>query len=52
MTLTTGDSLLVEMPALGPDTQQSRMTLNEGMREQILRVAQGKGRALRRERGE
>jgi transcriptional regulator with GAF, ATPase, and Fis domain len=47
MILTTGDSLLVEMPALGLGSQRSRMTLNEGMREQILRVLQDTGWRIR-----
>jgi transcriptional regulator with GAF, ATPase, and Fis domain len=47
MILTTGDSLLVEMPILGPGSPLSRMTLNEGMREQILRVLQDTGWRIR-----
>ena len=47
MILTTGDSLLVEMPTLGLGSQLSRMTLNEGMREQILRVLQDTGWRIR-----
>lgn len=47
MILTTGDSLLVEMPTLGLGSQRSRMTLNEGMREQILRVLQDTGWRIR-----
>ncbi len=40
MILTTGDSLAVEIPALDTGSQLLRMTLQEGMREQILRVLQ------------
>ena len=47
MILTTGDSLLVEIPTLGPGSRRSRMTLNEGMREQILRVLQDTGWRIR-----
>ncbi|MGO9110072.1 MAG: sigma 54-interacting transcriptional regulator [Thermoguttaceae bacterium] len=47
MILTTGDSLLVEMPGLSLGSQRSRMTLNEGMREQILRVLQDTGWRIR-----
>jgi PAS domain S-box-containing protein len=47
MILTSSDSLHVEMPALGPDSRQSRMTLDEGMREQILRVLQNTGWRIR-----
>jgi formate hydrogenlyase transcriptional activator len=47
MILTTGDSLLVETPILGPGSRQSRLTLNEGMREQILRVLQDTGGRIR-----
>jgi formate hydrogenlyase transcriptional activator len=47
MILSTGDSLLVEMPILGPGSRQSRLTLNEGMREQILRVLQDTGWRIR-----
>ena len=47
MILTTGDSLLVEMPLLGPGSLRTRMTLSEGMREQILRVLQDTGWRIR-----
>ena len=47
MILTTGDSLLVEIPTLGAGSRQSRLTLNEGMREQILRVLQDTGGRIR-----
>jgi transcriptional regulator with GAF, ATPase, and Fis domain len=47
MILTAGDSLLVEMPALGPGGRRPSMTLNEGMREQILRVLQETGWRIR-----
>ena len=47
MILTTGDSLLVEMPVLGSGSVRTRMTLNEGMREQILRVLQDTGWRIR-----
>jgi formate hydrogenlyase transcriptional activator len=40
MILTTGESLLVEMPRLDPATAQPRITLSESMKEQILRVLQ------------
>jgi transcriptional regulator with GAF, ATPase, and Fis domain len=45
--LTTGDSLLVEMPSLRAGSGQSRLTLNEGMREHILRVLQDTGWRIR-----
>ncbi len=47
MILTTGDSLLVELPVFGAGSQRSRMTLNEGMREQILRVLHDTGWRIR-----
>jgi len=47
MILTTGDSLLVEIPALGLGGGRPLMTLNEGMREQILRVLQDTGWRVR-----
>ena len=47
MILTQGDSLLVEIPTLGLGNGQSRMSLNEGMREQILRVLQDTGWRIR-----
>ncbi len=47
MILATGDSLLVEIPSLAPESRPSRMTLNEGMREQILRVLQDTGWRIR-----
>ena len=47
MILTTGDSLVVETPSLCPGSQRTRMTLNEGMREQILRVLQDTGWRIR-----
>ena len=47
MILTTGDSLRVEMPVLGSGSVRTRMTLNEGMREQILRVLQDTGWRIR-----
>ena len=47
MILTTGDSLLVEMPILGAGSLRARMTLNEGMREQILHVLQDTGWRIR-----
>ena len=47
MILTTGDSLLVELPTLGPKSPQSRMTLDEGTREQILHALQGTGWRIR-----
>ncbi len=47
MILTTGDSLLVELPVFGAGSQRSRTTLNEGMREQILRVLQDTGWRIR-----
>ena len=47
MILTTGDFLLVEPPSLGSGNRQPRMTLNEGMREQILRVLQETGWRIR-----
>ena len=47
MILATGDSLLVEMPSLAPVSPPSRMTLSEGMREQILRVLQDTGWRIR-----
>ena len=40
MILTTGESLLVEIPRLDPATAQPRIMLSEGMKEQILRVLQ------------
>ena len=47
MILTTGDSLRVEMPVLDSGSVRTRMTLNEGMREQILRVLQDTGWRIR-----
>jgi formate hydrogenlyase transcriptional activator len=47
MILSTGDSLLVEMPTFGPGSRRSPMTLNEGMREQILRVLLDTGWRIR-----
>jgi len=47
MILTTSDSLLVEPPSLGSGSRQPRMTLNEGMRDQILRVLQETGWRIR-----
>jgi len=47
MILSTGDSLLVEMPTLAPGGRRSPMTLIEGMREQILRVLQDTGWRIR-----
>ena len=47
MILTMGDSLTVEIPALGSGSQLSRITLQEGMREQILRVLQDTGWRVR-----
>ncbi len=47
MILSTGDSLLVEIPTLGPGSRWPQMTLNEGMREQILRVLQDTGWRIR-----
>ncbi len=47
MILATGDALLIEVPALGPGSPQSRMTLKEGMREQILRVLEQTGWRIR-----
>ena len=47
MILTTGDSLLVETPVLGRGSGRSYATLNEGMREQILRVLQDTGWRIR-----
>jgi formate hydrogenlyase transcriptional activator len=40
MILTSGESLLVEIPRLDPATAQPRITLSDGMKEQILRVLQ------------
>ena len=45
--LTAGESLLVEIPALGPGSLRSHTTLNEGMKEQILRVLQDTGWRIR-----
>jgi formate hydrogenlyase transcriptional activator len=47
MILTTGASLLVEMPTFGSGNPQSRLTLNEAMREQILRVLHDTGWRIR-----
>lgn len=47
MILATGDCLLVEMPILGAGRLRARMTLNEGMREQILHVLQDTGWRIR-----
>ena len=47
MILTTDDSLRVEMPVLDSGSVRTRMTLNEGMREQILRVLQDTGWRIR-----
>ncbi len=47
MILATGESLVVEIPTLGPAVPPSRMTLSEGMREQILRVLQETGWRIR-----
>ena len=47
MILTTGDSLAVEMPALDTGSPLSRMTLQEGMRAQIVRVLQDTGWRVR-----
>ncbi len=47
MILATDDALLVEVPALDPDGRLSRMTLKEGMREQILRVLEQTGWRIR-----
>lgn len=47
MILTKGDSLLVEMPGLGTNSRPSPMTLNEGTREQILKVLQDTGWRIR-----
>jgi transcriptional regulator with GAF, ATPase, and Fis domain len=47
MILTAGDSLMVELPTLGPGSQRSRMTLNEGMRDQILSVLHETGWRIR-----
>jgi transcriptional regulator with GAF, ATPase, and Fis domain len=45
--LTAGESLLVEIPALGPGSLRSHATLNEGMKEQIFRVLQDTGWRIR-----
>ena len=47
MILTAGDSLMVEIPTLDPGSREPRLTLNEGMREQILRVLQDTGGRIR-----
>lgn len=47
MILATDDSLLVEIPALDSGSSRSRMTLSEGMKEQILRVLQDTGWRIR-----
>jgi formate hydrogenlyase transcriptional activator len=47
MILTTGNSLIVEPPTVSPGSRQGRMTLNEGMREQILQVLQETGWRIR-----
>ncbi len=47
MILATGDSLAVEMPVLVAGGLRPRMTLDEGMREQILRVLKDTGWRVR-----
>lgn len=47
MILTAGDALLIEVPTHHPDSRLSRMTLNEGMREHILRVLEQTGWRIR-----
>lgn len=47
MILTTGDSLLVEVPTRARESSQPHMTLSEGTREQILRVLQDTGWRIR-----
>ncbi len=47
MILTTGDTLVVETPGLGRGSRPTRMTLDEGVREQILRVLQDTGWRIR-----
>lgn len=47
MILTKGDSLLIEIPSLGNSSRPSLMTLNEGTREQILKVLQDTGWRIR-----
>ena len=47
MILTTSDSLQVEIPSLGPGHHRPRMTLSEGVKEQILRVLQDTGWRIR-----
>jgi transcriptional regulator with GAF, ATPase, and Fis domain len=47
MILATDDSLLVEVPTLGPRHRRFHVTLNDGVREQILRVLQDTGWRIR-----
>jgi len=47
MILATGESLVAEIPTLGPAGVPPRMTLSEGMREQILRVLPETGWRIR-----
>jgi transcriptional regulator with GAF, ATPase, and Fis domain len=47
MILATGESLVVELPTLGPASAPPRTTLSEGIREQILRVLQETGWRIR-----
>jgi transcriptional regulator with GAF, ATPase, and Fis domain len=47
MILATDDTLWIEVPSLALESRPPRMTLNESMREQILRVLRDTGWRIR-----